>query len=49
MNNQGKTALLKEKIVLKTVLNTITFIIYSLECWKFGFQFFFVNENMFRD
>ena len=35
MNNEGKTALLKEKIVLKTVLNTITFIIYSLECRKF--------------
>ena len=45
MNNQGKTALLKEKIVLKTVLNTITFIIYSLECWKFGFQFFICERK----
>ena len=32
MNNEGKTALLIEKIIIKTVLNTITFIIYSLEC-----------------
>ena len=32
MNNEGKTALLIEKIVIKTVLNTTTFIIYSLEC-----------------
>ena len=42
MNNEGKTALLKEKIVLKAVLNTITFIIYSLECRKFGFQVVFL-------
>ena len=32
MNNEGKTALLVEKVIIKTVLNTITFIIYSLEC-----------------
>ena len=32
MNNEGKTALLIEKIIIETVLNTITFIIYSIEC-----------------
>ena len=46
MNNEGKTALVIEKIVMKTVLNTIPFIIYSfIECWKFGFQFFFCERK----